>query len=277
MSVIEIKLDYAKGFKYQIWFLRIMGDSVQTRSLVIDSLVKRFGGNIAVDGVSMKILPGKINLLMGANGSGKSTLVNCISGFFPAEAGMIRYGQVKIYNLSPDKIFHKGIIRTFQTPRLFENLSVLENLMLASHNVGERFTRSMIPQRWLRDEKSNTRKAISILESLGLENLQDNLAYDLSGGQIKLLELGKVLMADSSIVILDEPIAGINPVLAHKIFERIRNMCDTQNITFLIIEHRLDIALKYADYCFVLSNGSLIAQDTPDKILDDQKVIDSYL
>jgi len=245
--------------------------------LILDDLTKTFGGIRAVDSVSLTPRPHKINLLMGSNGSGKTTLINCISGFQRTSGGAIMFCREPITNKPPHQIFHKGIIRTFQTPRLFENLSVLENLLVAKSGTCEGFVDALFPKRWNQTERNIKEKALSILEELGLKELQDNLAYDLSGGQIKLLELGKVLMSDCKLVLLDEPIAGINPVLAHKIFKKITQICNATKTTFLIIEHRLDIALQYANFCMVLDGGKLLASDTPDKILHNKKVIESYL
>lgn len=245
--------------------------------LSVSDLTKRFGANIAVDEISLEIKPHKINLLMGSNGSGKTTLINCISGFFRADSGKVLFCDNDISNKRPDQVFKKGIIRTFQTPRLFENLSVLENLLMAQVNSGEKFRNSLFYKRWQKQELHMTQKAISILESFELKHLMNNSAYDLSGGQIKLLELGKVLMSDCKIVLLDEPIAGINPVLAHKIFKKIVEICKQQKTTLLIIEHRLDIALQYCDFCFVMSNGKVIAKGSPDEVLKNKQVVKSYL
>lgn len=245
--------------------------------LTISNIEKKFGGNAALRNVSFDLIPNKINLLMGSNGSGKTTLINIISGLIRADSGQILFQDDDISDKRPDQIFKKGIIRTFQTPRLFPNLSVLENLLLANQHIGESFKLSMFPNTWKKDEERLIEKAIEILKSLNLDHLKNNLAYDLSGGQIKLLELGKALISNSSLILLDEPIAGINPTLAHKIFEKITNICKEQKITFLIIEHRLDIALEYADYTFVMNKGKIIAKDKPDKILQNNKVIESYL
>ena len=245
--------------------------------LEISDIKKRFGGNAALDGVSFDLVPRKINLLMGSNGSGKTTLINVISGLLGADGGRILFQGTDITNKSPDHVFSRGIIRTFQTPRLFPNLSVLENLMLADRKRNEAFRKVLFHGTWRRDESERTARAISILESLGLDRLRDNLAYDLSGGQIKLLELGKSLMSDSELVLLDEPIAGVNPTLAHRIFEQISRICSGSGTTFMIIEHRLDIALEYADHAFVMDKGRIIAHDRPDRILQNKDVIESYL
>ena len=246
-------------------------------SLAVNNLEKHFGGNRALDGASLKIIPNKINLLMGANGSGKTTLINCVSGLISDYDGSVVFSNSDISGMSLHDVFKHGIIRTFQTPRLFSNLSVLENLLLAHENQGESFRLALLHKKWRQQESDITAKALKILDQLDMSHLKNTLAYDCSGGQIKLLELGKALMSDAKLVILDEPIAGINPALAHKIFERITSICRGRGTTFLIIEHRLDIALKYADHAFVLDNGRIIADDAPDRILSNKKVIESYL
>lgn len=246
-------------------------------SLKTRDLHKNFAGLNVINGANIEIIPNKINLLIGANGSGKTTLVNLVSGLLQSQSGQVFYSDKDITNMPPHKIFEEGIIRTFQTPKLFMNLTLLDNLLMAHSHVGESFNRCMFSNKWKGEERELTQKALSILDSLGILKLKDNLAYDVSGGQIKLLELGKTLMADFSLVLLDEPIAGITPKLAHTIFEKIQEICKNNNTTFLIVEHRLDIALKYVDHVFVMHEGQIIADGDPDTILENQKVIASYL
>ena len=245
--------------------------------LKLSDIDKNFDGNHAVNNVSFDIKPHTVNLLIGANGSGKTTLINCISGFFQSYNGHCFFNDQDITHNKPEQNFKESIIRTFQTPKLFESLSVIENLLVTRSNAGEVFQWCLFYSKWKNTESVAKEKALSILESLNMLHLKDNLAYNLSGGQIKLLELAKILMLNPKLVLLDEPIAGIHPDLANKIFEKIVEIAKTQGTTFLIVEHKLDIALKYANYCFVLSEGRLIAQDFPDKILQNSKVIESYL
>lgn len=252
--------------------------SNNTNILRVSNLEKHFDGNKVIDNVSFDIPKNQITLLIGPNGSGKTTLVNLISGLIQADKGTIKFDKKDITKTSPDKIFKMGMIRTFQKPRLFRNLSVIENLLLAKEDkIGEKFRNALFVSRWNKQESKSRKKASEILVDLGLDLLKDNLGYDLSGGQIKLLELGKVLMIDSNLIILDEPIAGINPKLAHSIFAKIKKMAKEDNKTFLIVEHRLDIALDYADRVIVLDHGKIIAIDAPDRVLNNQKVINCYL
>lgn len=244
--------------------------------LTVDNLQKSFGGLQALDGASIDILPNKVNLLIGANGSGKSTLVNTISGLWAPNGGSVTLRGKDITGIAPNKIYENGIMRTFQMPKHFAGLSVMENMLMAHPEPGEAFRKALIPSQWKSYEARQTEKALGILESLELLHLKDTLSFEVSGGQIKLLELGKTLMAETNIIMLDEPIAGVNPTLAHKIFEKIRQILK-DDITFLIIEHRLDIALNYSDYVFVMDHGKIVAHDLPDRILKNKTVQESYL
>ena len=247
------------------------------KNLSTHDLHKSFGGHKVINGANIEVLPNKINLLIGANGSGKTTLVNLVSGLLRSQSGKVMYVGSDITNMASHKVFEKGIIRTFQTPKLFMSLTLFDNLLMARPHVGESFLRWVLPNRWENEEKVLTEKALGILDALGILGLKDHLAYDLSGGQIKLLELGKTLMGDFTLVLLDEPIAGIAPKLAHTIFEKIQEICKAQNTTFLIIEHRLDIALRYVDHVFVMHEGQIIVDGKPDTILQNKQVIESYL
>lgn len=178
--------------------------------------------------------------------------------------------------MPPNEIYANGIMRTFQIPKHFAGLSVMENMLMAHPEPGESFRKALLPSQWKAHETQQTKKALGILESLELMHLKDSLSFEVSGGQIKLLELGKTLMAGTDIIMLDEPIAGVNPTLAHKIFAKIRQMLQS-NTTFLIIEHRLDIALQYSDYVFVMDSGKIVASDFPDRILKNKAVQESYL
>ena len=244
--------------------------------LTIDSLRKSFGGLHALDGATLDLHPNKINLLIGANGSGKSTLINTISGLWAPNGGRVTLRGKDITGLPAHKVYEHGIMRTFQIPRHFAGLSLMENMLMAHPEPGEKFRKAFVTSQWKPYEGSQAKKALGILESLELLHLKDKLSFEISGGQIKLLELGKTLMADTDIIMLDEPIAGVNPTLAHKIFAKIKEILES-GVTFLIIEHRLDIALRYADYVFVMGDGRVVAHDLPDCILDNKAVQESYL
>ena len=244
--------------------------------LTIQNLKKSFGSLYALDGADMDLHPNKINLLIGANGSGKSTLINTVTGLWQPDGGRVTLHGKDVTGIPPYKIFEKGVMRTFQMPKHFAKLSVMENMLMVRPGPGEKFRMALDPSKWNTYERNQAKKALGILESLELLPLKDKLAFEISGGQIKLLELGKTLMSEVEIIMLDEPIAGVNPTLAHKIFAKIREML-AENITFLIIEHRLDIALNYSDHVFVMHEGKIVARDVPEHILENKAVQESYL
>jgi branched-chain amino acid transport system ATP-binding protein len=246
--------------------------------LDIQSLSKSFGGVKALDQVDVKVAEKQVALLIGPNGSGKTTLINVVSGFYRPDEGKIFFDGKEITNLPPHKIYQRGLVRTFQIPSLFTRLTVLENLLVASKlNRGESFLKAPFIGSWVSDEEENLKKALEILKLLKLDHLWDVRASKLSGGQMKLLEIGRSLMSDAKMLLLDEPISGVNPTLAHEIFTHILNLRDRLGLTFLIVEHRLDLALPYVDYIYVLSYGKLITQGEKDRVLQDAQVINAYL
>jgi branched-chain amino acid transport system ATP-binding protein len=246
--------------------------------LDIQSVSKSFGGVKALDRVTVKVAEKQVALLIGPNGSGKTTLINVVSGFYPPDEGRIFFDDRDITNLPPHRIYKLGLVRTFQIPSLFTRLTVLENLLVASKmNRGESFLKAPFISSWIRDEEENIEKALKILQLLKLDHLWDVRASKLSGGQMKLLEIGRSLMSDAKMLLLDEPIAGVNPSLAHEIFTHILHLRDKLGLTFLIVEHRLDLALPYADYIYVLAYGKLITQGEKEKVLQDAQVISAYL
>ncbi|MBO0888563.1 ABC transporter ATP-binding protein, partial [Candidatus Bathyarchaeota archaeon] len=179
---------------------------------------------------------------------------------------------------APFKLYRLGLSRTFQIPALFWNLTVLENLLVAEKdNPGESFAKSILKKRWVDREKNATEKASRIIDLLGLTSVWNQPSYRLSGGQMKLVEIGRGLMSGARLLLLDEPVSGVNPTLAHDIFTRILKLRDALGLTFFIIEHRLDIALKYVDEIFAMALGKLIASGPPDEVMNNKKVIEAYL
>lgn len=242
------------------------------------NLTKRFGGLVAVDSVSIDVERGSITLLIGPNGCGKTTLVNTITGIYKPDGGRVFFEDEDITGLPPHKVYRRGLVRTFQIPSPFTKLSVLDNLLVAAReNPGERFSTHFLKKRWFSVERGLVERALGILRLVGLEKYWDREASELDAGSLKMLEVGRALMADAKMVILDEPIAGVNPGLAHRIFSSIREINSKTGITFLIIEHRIDIALKYVDYVYVMDRGRIISSGTPDKIVRDEAVRSVYL
>ncbi|RSN73866.1 MAG: ABC transporter ATP-binding protein [Thermoproteota archaeon] len=241
--------------------------------LKTDNLVKRFGGLIAVNEVSIGVEDGSITLLIGPNGCGKTTFVNSVSGYYKPDGGKVYFQGEDTTGLPLHKMYQKGLVRTFQIPSPFLQLSVLENLLLAErNNPGESFTKHLIRSSWKDYEADSVDKAIQIMRILGLEKYWDKEPASLDAGALKLIEIGRALMAEAKMVILDEPIAGVNPKLAHNIFSHIVKLRDEMKLTFLIIEHRLDIALKYVDFVYAMHQGRIIARGTPDEIARNEQV-----
>ena len=246
--------------------------------LSVNGVHKHFGGLVVLDGVNMELEEKKLYQLIGPNGSGKTTLINVISGLFKPDEGSIIFDGHDITNLGPLKTYKTGLIRTFQIPQPFTKLTTLENLLTAGgNNPGESFMKAPLKHLWARDEKRIMEKSFEMLGMVNLLEQWEIQSQNLSGGQLKLLELGKAMMSGAKMILMDEPIAGVNPTLAHDIFKKIRKICDEQGITFLIIEHRLDIALQYADHVFAMDNGKIVAEGSSDEIINHPKVIESYL
>lgn len=246
--------------------------------LEMTNVRKIFGGQTVLDGIDMSLDAGRVYHLIGPNGSGKTTLINVISGALEADGGRITYDGHDITDMRMLQTYKLGMARTFQIPQLFENLTVLENTLVATgENSGESYRRAAFHNTWKGDEGRAVEIAQDALAKSKILDKQQIQSDELSGGQSKLLEVAKAIAGDARILLMDEPIAGINPKLAHSIFEMIRTMARTSNVTFLIIEHRLDISLGYADYVFAMDRGKIVASGTPDEIIADKRVAESYL
>lgn len=246
--------------------------------LSISDIEKHFGGHTVLDDINMDIDPGKIYQLIGPNGCGKTTLINVISGMLKPDAGKIVFDGGDITTKGLYDTFNTGLVRTWQIPQPFSNLTTMENFVISGgDNSGESFLVAPLRSKWGDDEKRITDNALEIMEMVGLTAKKDVISQNLSGGQQKLLELGRAMMSDAKMILMDEPIAGVNPTLAHEIFAKISKICKKQKITFLIVEHRLDIALQYADNVFAMNQGKIIAQGDPDDVIKHPDVIESYL
>lgn len=239
-------------------------------------LVKSYGGVRALDGASLDAERGRVTLLIGPNASGKTTLINAVSGTAALDAGAVTYRGEDITGLPAREVFGRGVVRTFQSPRLFAGLSALENLMVTDAS-SDSFRHAPARRTWAARERALAARARDALSSAGLGGMEGRLAYDLSGGQVRLLELAKVLMCSPELALLDEPVAGIAPALAGRILARIRDMSRRDGTAFLVVEHRLDIALRHADVVCVMAGGRVIARGPPEGILEDRAVEESYL
>ncbi len=246
--------------------------------LSISGITKHFGGLTVLDGIDMEIEQGKLYQLIGPNGSGKTTLINVISGLLKPDDGKIIFDDIDITQKGLFDTYNTGLVRTWQIPQPFNSLTTMENFLISSSgNAGESFLMAPLKSKWKKDEKRIADKAMEIMDMVSLVEKKDIKSQNLSGGQQKLLELGRAMMSDASMILMDEPIAGVNPTLAHEIFDKISNLCKKQKITFLIVEHRLDIALQYADHVFAMNRGKIIAQGSSDDVIKHPKVMESYL
>jgi len=246
--------------------------------LEVQNVRKSFGNLRALDDISFGTAEKTLTILMGPNGSGKTTLINVIGGLYQPDSGKVFFRGEEITGFPPHKIYKLGLARTFQIPAMFSQLTVLENVMVAKKdNPGEKFGKSLLKRSWIEEEEKTAERAFEILGIVGLSHMWNTQSSVLSGGQLKLLEIGRALMSDARMILLDEPISGVNPTLAHKIFSTIVKIRDNFGITFLIIEHRLDIALSYVDSVIAMAFGKLLIAGKPQEVTSDVRVIEAYL
>jgi branched-chain amino acid transport system ATP-binding protein len=246
--------------------------------LAIESVSKSFDRIRAVRDVSLRVESGQIAGLIGPNGAGKTTLFNTVAGLHRPDRGAIRLDGRSIAGLEPHAVFRAGLTRTFQIPRPFPEMTVLENVMLVPGNqAGERFWNNWLTGGRVRAQERRIRdQARELIVFCGLERVIGDLARTLSGGQLKLLELARALMADPKIVLLDEPAAGINPKLMEVLVEKILAL-NARGHAFLIIEHNMDLVMSICDPLMVMANGELIFSGPAEAARRDRRVIDAYL
>jgi ABC-type branched-subunit amino acid transport system ATPase component len=246
--------------------------------LRLRGLSRSFGGLRAVDGVSFDVLRGSITGLIGPNGAGKSTLFDLVTGVTRPDAGSALLGGTELVGRSPDAIARAGLGRTFQTPRIFAGMSVWENLMAGGQrHPGEGVLGSLLPGPAARArERELAERAAELLRFLGLERLAAAPAEELSGGQRKLLTLGRALMTDPTLLLLDEPAAGVNQTLTRTLMARISDLRDG-GVTVLVVEHDMDLVMRLCDHVVVMHQGRVLAQGAPAAVQRDERVIDAYL
>jgi ABC-type branched-subunit amino acid transport system ATPase component len=235
-----------------------------------DQVSRRFGGIQAVRDCTISVQSGSITGLIGPNGSGKTTLFNLITGVYAPDNGQIFFDDRKITNLSPSKICHHGLSRTFQITRLFWQMTVLENMIVPIRQVG---FRSLLGPNMFRHEID---RAMGLLERVGLTHLQDEPARKLSFGQQKLLEFAAILMASPVMVMLDEPAGGVNPTMIRFIMKLIRDL-NKEGVTFLVVEHNMGVVMELCDHVIVLDQGTRLAEGPPEMIQTNPAVLDAYL
>jgi branched-chain amino acid transport system ATP-binding protein len=247
--------------------------------IVVENLHKHFGGFHAVDGASLEIRKGSITGLIGPNGAGKTTLFNVIAGRLPPTSGRVTMNGEDITGLPPHDLFHKGLLRTFQIAHEFSSMTVRENLMMVpAGQSGESlwnawFGRGRIAQ----EERELLRKADEVLDFLTISHLKDEKAGNLSGGQKKLLELGRTMMVDAKIVFLDEVGAGVNRTLLMTIADAIIRLNKERGYTFCVIEHDMDFIGKLCDPVIVMAEGKVLAEGSAADIMKNEAVIEAYL
>ena len=247
--------------------------------LAVDGLTRRFGGLTAVDRCSFHIGASRITGIIGPNGAGKSTIFNMVAGALLPTAGRILFDGEDITGLPAHALFHRGIVRTFQIPHEFGRLTVLENLMaVPADQPGERLWPVWLsPGTVARREREVRERAEETLDFLTLWGLRDELAMNLSGGQKKLLELGRAMMAEPRLVLLDEPGAGVNPTLLVKLREMIRRLNRERGYTVVIIEHDMDLIASLCERVIVLAEGAVLTEGAMAAVRRDSRVIDAYL
>ena len=251
----------------------------ETEILHVENLSKYFGGLAAVNNCSLKIKKGSITGIIGPNGSGKTTLFNLIAGNIKSTKGSVIFNNENITNIPSYQLFSKGLLRTFQIAHEFSNLTVLENLMMVpSNQSGENLITALINPKLVEKEEVELKaKALDVIEFLNLKHLSNELAGNLSGGQKKLLELGRTMMVDAKLVLLDEVGAGVNRSLLKDLGTAILRLNKEKGYTFCMIEHDIEFISRMCDPVIVMSEGSVLFEGTCEEVKKNEKVIDSYL
>jgi neutral amino acid transport system ATP-binding protein len=247
--------------------------------LEIDGVIKRFGGVNAVDRASFDVQRGSITALIGPNGAGKTTLFNLITGFIRPDRGRIVYDGTNIFRKPSHRIAGLGMVRTFQITKALAAMSVLDNMMLAAPDQpGEKLVNLIVrAPASSRRENEVRERAFELLEIFGLREKADQYAGTLSGGQRKLLELARALMVEPRMVLLDEPMAGVNPTLGRRLLDHMQNLREQQGVTFLFVEHDMEVVMNHSDRVVVMALGQVIADGPPEQVRKDPAVIDAYL
>jgi neutral amino acid transport system ATP-binding protein len=244
-----------------------------------DEVVKRFGGIRAVNGASMEVREGSITALIGPNGAGKTTFFNVITGFYRPDYGSARFQGRQVLGRPPYAIAKLGMVRTFQITKALARMPVIDNMMLgASDQPGESLPNVIFRPGANRSRERDVRtQAMELLEVFNLTKLADEYAGTLSGGQRKLLELARALMARPRFLLLDEPMAGINPTLGRRLLDHMQRLRREDGVTFLFVEHDMEVVMNHSDRVIVMAEGRVIADGEPHEVRSDKAVIDAYL
>jgi neutral amino acid transport system ATP-binding protein len=249
--------------------------------LILDvrDVQKRFGGLQALSGATLDVVRGSITALIGPNGAGKTTLFHVVTGFYKPDEGQISYAGERIEGKPPHRIARRGLVRTFQLTKALTRMSVLENVMLAAPSQpGEQLVNVLFrPLATRKREHEVEQQAMELLKLVRLDRLADEYAGTLSGGQRKLLEFARALMAEPKMILLDEPMAGVNPSLGLQLLDHMRSAQEKRGVTFLLIEHDMEVVMNVSERVIVMNEGHVIAEGPPETVRNDQRVIDAYL
>ncbi len=253
------------------------GQTKNDAILVADDVVRTFGGLRAVDVEHFEIERGKITALIGPNGAGKTTFFNLLTGFDRPDTGAWTFNGKSLHGVPPYKVARLGMVRTFQLTKVLSRLTVIENMRLgATGQRGEKFFPSLFRSLWRDQESANTGRAEELLERFTLHTKRDDFAGSLSGGQRKLLEMSRALMVDPELIMLDEPMAGVNPALKQSLLGHVKSLRD-EGRTVLFVEHDMDMVRDISDWVVVMAAGRIVAEGPPDDVMADPAVIDAYL
>ncbi|MDW7740437.1 MAG: ABC transporter ATP-binding protein [Bacillota bacterium] len=245
--------------------------------LVTENVTKAFEGLVAVNNVNIVVKENTFTMLIGPNGCGKTTLINCCTGILKPTSGRVLFGDIDITGWKPHEIYKVGFVRSFQIPLPFIGLTVLDNILGTIRNSGEAPFRAPSKRSWVEEEEKNILWAMEVLSKVGLDKYWNLPSGALGAAQLKLLEVAKGLASGAKLIALDEPIGGVDPASAHEILSHVAELKEKENLTFLVVEHRIDIAAPFADYVYAMDLGNIISEGTPDKVLTDPKVIEVYL
>ena len=245
--------------------------------VVVDGMVRRFGGLTAVNVDHVEIQRGAITALIGPNGAGKTTFFNLLTGFDQPDEGDWSLNGKSLKGVAPHKVARMGMVRTFQLTKALSKLTVMDNMRLgATGQTGESFFRALFPFFWSAQERKNTERSMELLTRFKLDAKKDDFAGEMSGGQRKLLEMARALMVGPEMVMLDEPMAGVNPALTQSLLGHIKDLRE-QGMTVLFVEHDMDMVRDISDWVIVMAQGKVIAEGPPDEVMRDEAVIVAYL
>src|SRR3954449_11501604 len=246
-------------------------------AVVVDGITRTFGGLTAVSVDHLEVQRGGITGLIGPNGAGKTTLFNLLTGFDQPNTGSWSYDGRDMSRTSPHHVARQGVVRTFQLTKALSRLTVLQNMLLGAQGQrGESFLRALVPGTWRTQEKENTERAMDLLRRFKLDAKKDDFAGILSGGQRKLLEMARALMSAPKVVMLDEPMAGVNPALTQSLLGHVKDLRE-QGMTVVFVEHDMDVVRDISDWVVVMAAGKVIAEGPPESISQNQAVVDAYL